>query len=372
MHVLVTADTVSGNWTYTRELVTGLVSRGVRVTLVSLGDIPLPQHTSWMDKLHGLEYIPTAFRLDWMQGGEEDLRDSSEYLAALARELKPDVLHLNQIGYGALDVEIPRVVVSHGDWISWWTAVHGCEPKESPWLRWYRNVLTHGLAKAQAVVAPSRWMLRALETYYGASRQSAVIYNGRNPIFFNPYVSKDDSVLAVGRLWDVGKQVSLLTQHEHPLPVCIVGSDAAAPPSPVPIRADVKLSLDRISVSFKGPQTEAQLRVLYSKASIYAATSRYEPAGTNALEAAFSRCAIVANDIAPFREIWGDSAFYFRTNSAASLADAIRRLNDDPILCREYATRAYQRARARFTAKRMLDEYLAVYEQVKSRKVAAA
>ncbi len=40
MHVLVTADTVGGVWTYTRELVTGLAARGIRVTLVSFGGIP--------------------------------------------------------------------------------------------------------------------------------------------------------------------------------------------------------------------------------------------------------------------------------------------------------------------------------------------
>ena len=74
VHVLVTTDTLSGVWTYTQELVTGLVSRGVRVTLVSLGDIPLPQQTSWMDDLQGLEYRPTAFRLDWMQEAEQDLQ----------------------------------------------------------------------------------------------------------------------------------------------------------------------------------------------------------------------------------------------------------------------------------------------------------
>ena len=74
MHVLVTADTLSGTWTYTRELVSGLVSRGLRVTLVSFGEIPLPQQTLWMDNLHGLEYRPTAFRLDWMQEGQEDLQ----------------------------------------------------------------------------------------------------------------------------------------------------------------------------------------------------------------------------------------------------------------------------------------------------------
>ena len=40
MRALVTADTVGGVWTYTRELVTGLSQRGVDVTLVSFGEIP--------------------------------------------------------------------------------------------------------------------------------------------------------------------------------------------------------------------------------------------------------------------------------------------------------------------------------------------
>src|SRR2546426_9609273 len=73
LHVLVTTDTMSGIWTYTRELVSGLVSRGTRVTLVSFGEIPLPEQITWMNNLHGLEYRPTAFRLDWMQEGEQDL-----------------------------------------------------------------------------------------------------------------------------------------------------------------------------------------------------------------------------------------------------------------------------------------------------------
>src|SRR5208282_331116 len=37
MHVLITTDTVGGVWNYTRELVTGLSRRGIRVTLVSFG-----------------------------------------------------------------------------------------------------------------------------------------------------------------------------------------------------------------------------------------------------------------------------------------------------------------------------------------------
>ena len=242
VHVLVTADTLSGTWTYTRELVSGLVSRGLRVTLVSFGEIPLPQQTLWMENLHGLEYRPTAFRLDWMEEGQQDLKDSSAYLTALVKELKPDVLHLNQLCYGDLPVPVPRVVVAHGDLITWWRAVHGREPKQDSWLQWYREVVTRGLAMASVAVAPSIWMRDTVRDCYTRSRHDTVIYNGRNPIFFNPYVGKDDSVLAVGRLLDAGKQVSLLTQHTHPLPVCIVGSDTPVHgPARIPIRADVKL-----------------------------------------------------------------------------------------------------------------------------------
>jgi glycogen synthase len=372
MHILVTTDTLSGVWTYTQELVTGLTNRGIRVTLVSFGDIPLPQHTAWMENLEGLEFRPTAFRLDWMQEGEWDIGDSAAYLGGLVKELKPDLLHLNQLCYGSLPVTTPRVVVAHGDLISWSLAVNERGPKESRWLRWYREMVTRGLLQANALVAPSVWMLDTIRSCYAHPAYSAVIYNGRNPVHFNPYVSKEDSVLAVGRLCDAGKQVNLLTQQSHPLPVCIVGAEAPVLPLQIPIRTDVKLAIDRVSVTLRGPQTESQLRTLYSRASIYAATSRYEPFGITALEAAFSRCAIIANDIPSFREIWGEAAIYFQANDAASLAGAIRRLHEQRDLCRGYAVRAYQRARECFTAKRMVDEYLRLYHGLMRERLVAA
>jgi glycosyltransferase involved in cell wall biosynthesis len=155
------------------------------------------------------------------------------------------------------------------------------------------------------------------------------------------------------------------------MPVCIVGSEEPGHTSKTPIRADVKFAIDKISVAFKGPQTEAQLRSLYSRSSVYAATSRYEPFGMGALEAALSRCAIVANDIPTFREIWGESALYFRTNDAESLAETIQLLARDRGLCRAHGNLAYQRARERFTAKRMIEQYLQVYRGMIRRTAAA-
>lgn len=370
MHVLVTTDTLSGVWTYTRELVTGLTSRGIRVTLVSLGEIPLPHQVSWMDSLHGLDYRPTAFRLDWMQEGEPDFEDSSAFLMQLVREVRPNLLHLNHLCYGSLPVKTPRIVVAHGDLITWWTTVHGREPAPSPWLRWYRDAVVGGLASADMVVAPSVWMLDRLRASYTRPRRDSVIYYGRNPIYFNPYVSKEESVLAVGRLLDAGKQVSLLTEQTHSLPVCIVGGEGLHVAKA--IRTDVKVAVDDIRVALKGPQSEAQLRSLYSRASIFAATSRYEPFGMTALEAALSRCALIANDIPSFREVWGDSAAYFRANDSSSLASVVRRLGEDRELRKDYANRAYQRARDCFTAKRMVENYLHMYFTLLAESRAAA
>jgi glycosyltransferase involved in cell wall biosynthesis len=179
-------------------------------------------------------------------------------------------------------------------------------------------------------------------------------------------------VLAVGRLVDSGKQVFLLTQQVHPIPVCIVGAEHTVPTPRIPIRADVKVATDQTSVAIRGPQTEAQLRALYSRAAIFAATARYEPLGMAVLEAAFSRCAIVANDIPSFREIWGDAALYFRTNDAESLAESIRQLNADRSMRRAYAELAYTRARERFTTKRMIDDCLHLYRSLSSARVEAA
>src|SRR4029077_21263346 len=105
-----------------------------------------------------------------------------------------------------------------------------------------------------------------------------------------------------------GKPVSLRTQPPPGLPACIVGAANPIPAPPVPIRADVRVSTGEHEISVKGAQTESQLRSLYSKSTIFAATSRYEPTGLASIEAAFSRCAIVANDTEVYRELWGDAA----------------------------------------------------------------
>jgi glycosyltransferase involved in cell wall biosynthesis len=370
MHVLITADTVGGVWTYARELVAQLARHKVRVTLVSFGEIPAPHQTEWLEGLTGVEYHPTAFKLEWMQDSAEDLKASADYLQSIVEEVKPDLLHLNQFYYGTLPCDLPRLVVAHSDVVSWWFEVHGHEPKPDHWNRWYRDVVSRGLAGATSVVAPSRWMLEAVERFYGRPANAAVIYNGRDPRLFNPHLAKEQQILAVGRIWDGGKQVHLLTQSEPPATTVVVGSERNPDSNVQAARVVQGAAGSRIHL--KGPQSDAQLRQLFSRSAVFAATSRYEPFGLAPLEAALSRCALVMNDIPTYRELWGDSALYFRRNDGRSLHETLARVIAEPQAGLRYGDLAYQRARIQYNSDRMASDYMSLYRNLVATEVVAA
>jgi glycosyltransferase involved in cell wall biosynthesis len=138
------------------------------------------------------------------------------------------------------------------------------------------------------------------------------------------------------------------------------------------MRTDVKFTDGNTGVAVRGAQTESQLRLLYSKAAMYAGTARYEPSGMTMIEAALSRCALILNDIPALREIWGQAAVYFRTNDAESLTEAVRILSGDIQMRRNFANRAFQRARECFNAHRMTDNYIQLYRKVASQQAWAA
>ncbi len=370
MHILVTADTVGGVWTYTRELVTGLASRGIRITLVSFGGIPASSQTAWLEKLSGVTYFPTAFRLEWMQDSASDIIDSTAYLHGIVEELKPDLLHLSQFCYGSMDVPLPKILVAHSDVMSWSQTVRGVHPDDS-WARWYRRIVVQGLAGASMVVAPSHWMLECIDSCYGKQQRSRVIYNGRTPALFNPMVTKHNYSASVGRLWDEGKQSHLLLQlADSPLPIVLAGAESF---SEQPSADFKKIGIDaHSSVQTKGQLSQGEMRQLLSRASIYVATSKYEPFGLAPLEAALSRCALVASDIPSFREIWNDAAFYFVPGDIDSLRNALATLHGDRSLRLDYANRAYQRACQHYTAERMVEEYAQLYSALLERRMSAA
>lgn len=368
MHVLITTDTIGGVWTYTQELISGLLRRGIKVTLVSFGEIPSPDQTEWMDGLSHLDFRATGFPLEWMQEGQADIPASQDYLRSLIVEVEPDLLHFNQYCYGAMAIDLPRIVVAHCDVISWWRAVHNDDPPPTQWLQWYRSTIQRSIAAADIVVAPSRWMLDSLRAIYGEPSQGMVIYNSRAPGRFNPDISKEAMALSVGRIWDSGKQTTLLCRQDLPLDVVIAG--CGDHPEPALRNAVMIAPVPRVRLL--GKQSEPQLRQLFGRASIYAATSRYEPFGLAPVEAALSRCALLMNDVPVFRELWGDAAYYFERNRGESLRAGLAQLHQDAALRHSFASRAYERARRLFNSERMVSEYLDMYRVLAAQHITAA
>ncbi len=371
MRLMMTTDVVGGVWTYTQELVEGIIREGHQVVLVSLGRAPSGEQRSWAERVSQaaagrLRYVPTEFKLEWMPDGHQDMEESSAFLLRLIAEEHPDVLHCNQFCYGSLPCAVPRVVVAHSDVVSWWHGRHAAAPPEDAWFAWYRSVVGHGLELANAIVAPTAWMCQQLTLHYGVRRAEChVISNGRRAPLAGGRPRRMQGITA-GRLWDEGKNIRLLSDALLALPVYVAGDrggidsgDASAAASGQPGKANAQ-------VHFLGALRSGELLALMQESVMYIGTSIYEPFGLAPLEAALAGCALVLSDIPSFREVWADTAVFFDARDAHALARAVNGLVEDPERLHQLAAAAQARAAQLYAAETMTARYLELYARVRS------
>jgi glycogen synthase len=353
--VLMTADAVGGVWTYCLHLAGALARLGVTVDLAVMGPPPDQAQRANAARIARLTLWTASFRLEWMEGGVEDIVRSGQWLLALAARTAPDVVHLNGYAHGALPFPAPKIVVAHSCVLSWWQAVHGCAPPAA----WddYAAAVRDGLAGADRVIAPSAEMLRALDRHYGPRAvPSSVIANGLGPVR-GRRARKRPAVLAAGRLWDAGKNIAALAAAAPaiPWPVMVAGDVAVegTPASP-PSTAD--------GVRYLGRLDAKAMTTAYRKATIYALPARYEPFGLSVLEAAQHGCALVLGDIPSLRENWTGAALFVHPDDIEGLGRTIRAVISETRTQRAMARRARRRAR-KLSLRKMCRATLEVYEQ---------
>lgn len=333
MKVLMTADTVGGVWTYALELINALRLWSCDVALATLGAPLSPSQRREAAQLANLTIYESTYKLEWMADPWTDVDASSNWLLAIATQVKPDVVHLNTYAHGALPWTAPTLMVGHSCVLSWWQAVKG-EPAPPTWQT-YQERVQAGLRHADIVVAPTHAMLTALQTHYGPLRNSVAISNGRTPARFVP-AEKEPFAFAIGRLWDEAKNIGALEQVASDLPWPIYVAGEAQHP------AGGQLQMQQLQpLGFLDAPTVAQW---LGRAGIYALPARYEPFGLSALEAALSGCALVLGDIASLREVWDDAALFVPPDDADALRTTLYELMQNATLRTDLATRAGQRA----------------------------
>ncbi len=361
MRVLMTTDAVGGVWQYSLALARGLVERhGCRVALVCFGE-PSDRDLAEAVPAGGVELLPLQRKLEWMPDSARDVEESLEEVGRLVAAWQADLLHTNQFCFGALKTRVPRVVVAHSDvlsWIAWHRRggnVHGLMGGDEG-FRGYARLVAGGLAGASAVVCPSHFMARAVEQIYGCRPE--VIHNGLWPDLYPPQPKAEVAVVA-GRLWDEAKRAATAVRAVEGLPVELRLLGPAAGPS-----GEAAELPAGPNVRYPGSLTWAETRAELGRARYYLATSSYEPFGLSALEAALCGCAILANDLPSYREIWGEAALFYRRDDPADLHLRLSALLQTPGSSRKWGAAARERALARFTADRMAAEYYRLYTLV--------
>lgn len=368
MHVVMTTDATgsSGVWSFSLTLTAALRRRGHQVTLVSIGQPPSPAQVDAVPT--GARLIVTEYKLEWQEGLNGDVALSGAFIARLVDDMRPEIVHSNHYCYGSLATGVPKVVVAHSDLLSrlTWCRYDGDISRlvVPPQLLDYRVFVEEGLASAQAVVCPSRFMAGALAAHYQARPATVVVIpNGvevqdQSPPTRPP--GRPLTAIIAGRLWDEAKNIDLAIDGVHlataPTRLLAVGPTLSPDGLERPIARDARIEP-------LGLLTRAGVDEAYQQADIYLAVSRYEPFGLGPVEAALAGCAVICNDLPSYREVWGDVAIYIRRNDSADLARHLNALAADPDLLREHQHRARDRA-LQFTAEAMTDQYLKVYQRL--------
>lgn len=357
MRILMTTDTVGGVWTFTKELASGLLNNDCDVALVSLGRMPSSSQQSWADEQSSrwgarFRYAALDTPLEWMQDNQRALSSVAPALMRIIDEFNPELVLSSQYCFGALRCDIPRIVIAHSDVLSW---AEACRPRgldPSDWLNTYIALVQAGLDGADAVVAPTRWMLDALDSNFSLPSVRQVIANGRTLPGVNMTAKRRMQAVTAGRLWDEAKNIKLLEDLDSPIPLLIAGETGHKCSS---------LTAESVDLHLLGPLDENAMLSLFRESAIYICTSRYEPFGLAPLEAAQCGCAVLANDIPSLREVWGDAALYF--TGPQSLSSWLWRLSDHPWLLNEAREIGATHARE-FTTERMTEGYLDLFRSI--------
>lgn len=351
--VLMTSDAVGGVWTYSVELCRGLREYDVEVHVASMGPSPTPAQRAELVSA-GATFHESNYALEWMDEPWREVDMAGRWLSALAREIRPDLVHLNGYCHAALPFEAPVCVVAHSCVLSWWAAVFGERAPER--YDEYRRRVSAGLRAAACVVGPSFALLDALRSCYGELRRTRVIPNGIAAL--PPSTGRREKanlIFACGRIWDRAKNLECVAESARDLawPVRIAGSQAETSGA----------SIERSGARLLGPLTPLEVRAELERAAIFVHPALYEPFGLAPLEAARHGCALVLGDIPSLREVWSDAAIYVAPTDRTALADSLKALIDSPDAVAELGARARTRA-AEYTDERMAFAYRSLYEEL--------
>ena len=352
LKVLMTSDAVGGVWQYCVDLVQGLNRCGCEVLVANMGPEPSSEQKKRLLSFPHVTLEQGGFDLEWTANPWEDVDAAGQWLLRLASEFQPDIVHLNGYSHATLPWEAPVLVTGHSCVYSWWKAVHGCTPGHD-WSEYHKRV-SQGLAASDIVVAPSAFMAEELRSEYAVdARKLRVIHNFSQSAGITES-TKDDFVLAAGRMWDKAKNLSLLNAiaPEIGWEVRVAG----------PQRGPQEPMSEFTHVHALGSLPYDELLTQMHRAAIFVHPALYEPFGLSVLDAALRSCCLVLSDTSSLRELWNGAAVFADPRKPEHWISEINALTGDESRRKQMGNLARKRARS-YSADASVNAYLDEYKR---------
>ena len=355
--LLMTTDVKSEVWDYSLTLSKALLKHiNAEILIISMGGKPTDSQKKQLEDLN-IEFQFTDFSPDFLADNEIN-PDISEIKTTFERSIKsfdPHIVHLNH-GYPDLNFDKPCILACHANILNkkiWNDSINRYSPLYQNLLN-YKQIINKSLNNADIVIAPSRFFAENLIKTFDFIKGIKIIYNG---IDYKPHscVKESPTLVTFGNMSDSSKHINLLLNMAYRLPdnikIKIIGDS----------QLDRKLPKN---VEFLTNLSNFERWEVYKNSSIYLALSNYESNGLASIQAAYSGCAILANDIPSCKELWGDCAYIFDRDDANSLMRCINNLVENPNLLEITSRNCQAKALSVFNSKRMAYEYINLYKNI--------
>lgn len=345
--LLMATDVKSEVWNYSLTLSRELLKHiNAEILMISFGGMPTDSQKKELEDLN-IEFQFTDFSTDIEFN--PDISKIKTTFESSIKSFNPHVIHLNHL-YFDLIFNKPCVLACHKIFND---SINRYNHLDKDSLN-FKQIMNKSLNNADIIVAPSRFFAENIIKTYNFTKGIKIIYNG---VDYKPYSDMPESstLVACGNLSDNNKSMNLLLSIAYKLPdnikIKIIGN----------LQSDRKLPKN---VEFLKNLSNLELQEVYKNSSIYIALSNFEANGLSSIQAAYSGCAILANDIPVCKELWGDCAYVFERDNAISLMRCINNLVENKNLLEITARNCQAKALSVFNSKRMAYEYINLYKNV--------
>lgn len=350
--LLITTDVSNEIWNYAIKLCESIkLSINADILAVNFGkkldNNKIEEIKSLDIKVISLEYQPEKLLYE-----EKD--NAENFLLNVIKEFKPDIIHLNHYFNLKNKVNCPVVITAHNDLISLskWS---GLRLKTN--LNEYRNIVKNAVNSSNIILSTSRFGAECLIKEYEIKNNIRIIYNSVNT---KPCLDFPEKIclLAEGNSNSKSDNLEILNKIAHKIPgnikIKVIGKNFY-------YRNSKRIEwLDNLS--------KEDLIKTFNDSSIFLALSNYDPHGFASIMSAYSNCAILANNVPTYKEMWGDCAYIFERNNINSFIRSLNNLIENRSLLINTAKRCQAKALSSYNMKRMGLEYINTYKNLHIQK----